>query len=37
VRYPGEAVVATRNKNLANGVPVNKKVWNQILELEKAR
>jgi 3-dehydro-L-gulonate 2-dehydrogenase len=35
VRYPGEAVVATRNKNLANGIPVNKKVWNQILELEK--
>jgi 3-dehydro-L-gulonate 2-dehydrogenase len=33
VRYPGEKVVATRNENLKNGIPVNKAVWNNLLNL----
>ncbi|MDX1285809.1 MAG: Ldh family oxidoreductase, partial [Draconibacterium sp.] len=33
IRYPGERVVQTRNENLENGIPVNKKVWEEILAL----
>jgi 3-dehydro-L-gulonate 2-dehydrogenase len=35
VRYPGEGVVATREKNLIKGIPVNRSVWDKILELGK--
>lgn len=31
--YPGERVLLTRKKNLANGIPVLKKVWDEIKEL----
>ncbi len=31
--YPGERVLLTRKKNLAYGIPVLKKVWNEIKEL----
>ncbi|HZY80456.1 MAG TPA: 3-dehydro-L-gulonate 2-dehydrogenase [Cyclobacteriaceae bacterium] len=30
VRYPGENVVETRAKNLAEGIPVSQKVWDEI-------
>lgn len=30
VVYPGERVVSIRNENLKNGIPVHKKVWEQI-------
>lgn len=33
ITYPGERVRQTREKNLANGVPVVKKVWDGILTL----
>jgi len=33
VVYPGERVVETRRVNLANGIPVLKKVWEEILRL----
>lgn len=33
VLYPGENVVATRNENLKNGIPVNKQVWEEIKKL----
>lgn len=33
VRYPGEGVLERRKQNLANGIPVLQKVWNEILEL----
>lgn len=33
VRYPGEGVVKTRKENLEKGIPVNEKVWNEILKL----
>jgi 3-dehydro-L-gulonate 2-dehydrogenase len=33
VRYPGENVVAIRNENLKNGIPVNKEVWEKIRKL----
>jgi len=33
IRYPGERVLITREINLAGGIPVVKKVWEQILEL----
>jgi 3-dehydro-L-gulonate 2-dehydrogenase len=33
VLYPGERVLLTRKNNLANGVPVVKKIWDEILEL----
>jgi len=33
ITYPGERVLQTREKNLANGIPVLKKVWEGILEL----
>lgn len=31
--YPGERILQNRKNNLANGIPVLKKVWNSILEL----
>jgi 3-dehydro-L-gulonate 2-dehydrogenase len=31
--YPGERVLQTRKNNLANGIPVLKKVWEEIIEL----
>jgi 3-dehydro-L-gulonate 2-dehydrogenase len=33
IRYPGERVVQTRNENLKNGIPVNKKAWEDICKL----
>lgn len=33
VRYPGERVVTVRKKNLLNGIPVDKKVWENVLKL----
>ena len=33
ITFPGERVLQNRKKNLANGIPVLKKVWDQILEL----
>lgn len=32
-RYPGEGVVKTRKENLEKGIPVNEKVWDEILNL----
>ena len=33
IRYPGEATVRTRNENLKHGIPVNKTVWEEIINL----
>lgn len=33
VRFPGESVVKTRKENLEKGIPVNDKVWNEIVSL----
>ena len=33
ITYPGERVLQTRNNNLASGIPVLKKVWNDIQQL----
>ncbi|NOR74330.1 MAG: 2,3-diketo-L-gulonate reductase, partial [Draconibacterium sp.] len=33
IRYPGERVVQTRAENMKDGIPVIKKVWNEITEL----
>jgi len=33
IRYPGERVTQTRANNLKDGIPVNKKIWQEILEL----
>jgi len=33
ITYPGQRVLITRKNNLVNGIPVVKKVWEQILEL----
>ncbi|MEO7049378.1 MAG: 3-dehydro-L-gulonate 2-dehydrogenase, partial [Ferruginibacter sp.] len=33
ITFPGERVLQNRKKNQANGIPVLKKVWNQIMEL----
>lgn len=33
ITYPGERVLQTRERNLANGIPVLKKVWDGVLEL----
>jgi 3-dehydro-L-gulonate 2-dehydrogenase len=30
IRYPGEKIVLTRDENLQNGIPVSKKVWDEI-------
>jgi 3-dehydro-L-gulonate 2-dehydrogenase len=31
IRYPGEHILQTRAANLRDGIPVNRKVWNEIL------
>ena len=33
IRYPGERVTQTRTKNLKDGIPINRKIWEEILEL----
>lgn len=33
IRYPGERVLATRLKNLKDGIPVNEKKWQQLLAM----
>jgi 3-dehydro-L-gulonate 2-dehydrogenase len=33
IRYPGERVLLTRTENLKNGIPVKKKVWDEIVLL----
>jgi 3-dehydro-L-gulonate 2-dehydrogenase len=33
VRYPGENVLAVREKNLVDGVPVDRDIWKKVLEL----
>ena len=33
IRYPGERVLHTRSENLEKGIPVNKKVWEEIQKL----
>ncbi|NJK95103.1 MAG: 3-dehydro-L-gulonate 2-dehydrogenase [Bacteroidales bacterium] len=33
IRYPGESIVETRNRNIRDGIPVNKDVWETILKL----
>jgi len=33
VTYPGERVLQTREKNLAGGIPVQKKVWDLIMDI----
>jgi 3-dehydro-L-gulonate 2-dehydrogenase len=33
IRYPGDRVLQTREENLKNGIPVNKKVWKEIVRL----
>jgi 3-dehydro-L-gulonate 2-dehydrogenase len=34
IRYPGENVVELRKENLTNGIPVNSKIWNNILNFK---
>ena len=34
IRYPGERVLQTRRKNRKEGIPVNQKVWNEIMEMK---
>lgn len=31
--YPGEKTLITRNKNTAEGIPVNEEIWNQVQQL----
>lgn len=31
IRYPGERVIKTRKENLKNGIPVNEKIWEDII------
>jgi 3-dehydro-L-gulonate 2-dehydrogenase len=33
ILYPGERVLKTREENLENGIPVNKKIWDKIISL----
>jgi 3-dehydro-L-gulonate 2-dehydrogenase len=33
IRYPGENVLNVRKRNLENGIPVNVKVWDEIMSL----
>lgn len=33
IRYPGERVLATRSQNLKEGIPVNPKIWEEIMDL----
>lgn len=37
VKYPGESAAMIRNRNLANGIPVNKKVWEEIMRRSSSR
>ena len=32
IRYPGEHILATRQENLANGIPVDREIWEAIQE-----
>lgn len=34
--YPGESILASRVQNIKTGIPVNKKVWDAILQLQEA-
>jgi 3-dehydro-L-gulonate 2-dehydrogenase len=34
ITFPGERVLQTRQRNLQNGIPVVKQVWEQVLKLE---
>lgn len=34
ILYPGERVLQTRKNNLVNGIPVMKKVWDEIIRLQ---
>lgn len=33
MRYPGERIIATRKENLKHGIPVNRKIWEEIMEM----
>ena len=33
VLYPGERTLATRQKNMSSGIPVNEKIWSAMLEM----
>lgn len=33
IRYPGERILVTRARNLKEGIPVNRKIWEEILHL----
>jgi len=33
IYYPGERSAATRNKNIKDGIPVDKRIWKKIMEL----
>jgi len=35
IYYPGERTILTRKENLKNGLPVNRKIWEQIQSLKK--
>jgi len=34
ISYPGERILQRRTKNLKNGIEINKKIWEKILELK---
>ncbi len=34
IRYPGEGVFARRKKNLKNGIPIEKEIWDTILKFK---
>jgi 3-dehydro-L-gulonate 2-dehydrogenase len=33
VRYPGESTLSKRNKHATGGIPVNERIWNDVLNL----
>jgi len=33
IRYPGEQILKIRVANLQEGIPVNREVWNEVLDL----
>lgn len=33
ISYPGEGTIKTREKNLAEGVPVDERIWNEVLKM----
>ena len=33
VRFPGEATLQTRQRNLQEGIPVNEQIWQQVLAM----